>query len=160
MSWFYLKTSHKDTEPNILHWGSNVLFSTVLWKQSRGCWGVYLKSDFISVLPWEQPKTLRKISLLKQPGGPPWLITPIVLLHCWYFTGCHVLPNKPLVPVRCCQFNTRTQKKLLQIQKSQKKIFICSHPPLYWSFGPKLVVYWCCSSFSGLTVNNVQRPAA
>lgn len=68
MSWFYLKTSHKDTEPNILHWGSNVLFSTVLWKQSRGRWGVYLKSDFISVLPWEQPKTLRKIPLQKQVG--------------------------------------------------------------------------------------------
>lgn len=109
-------------------------------KQSRGCWDVYLKSDFISMLPCKQPKPLRKILFLKQPGGPLWLITSILLLHCSYFTGCPILPNKPLVPVRCCQFNTRAQKKLLQIWKSQKTVSFCSHPLLYWFFGPKPVV--------------------
>lgn len=37
-------------------------------KQGRGCWDVYLKFDFISMLPCKQPKPLRKILFLKQPG--------------------------------------------------------------------------------------------
>lgn len=47
-----------------------------------------------------------------------------------------------------------------KIGRPQKTFSFWWHPPLYWSFGPKPVVYWCCTGFSGLTVTNAQCPAA
>lgn len=119
-------------------------------KQNWGSWSVYFKSNVISTLVSEQPKPLRKIPILIQPSGPLWVTTSVLLHNIATSFGvtCVVLLIKSLVPVRCYWCKTSIQQKLLRVQKQiPRKRSICSHPPLYWFFGPKLVVFWCCMAF-------------
>lgn len=107
------------------------LFLSENQNQSKGGWSVCLTSNFISTLPYKQPKAHRKIRILKHTGGPLWVITSVLL--CRVVTSlaaiCVVLLIKSFVPVGC--YRCKTSRVAANLGADcQKAVYLLTSCPL------------------------------